>query len=276
MKFSLLDGMKPEEINQALRESGKRMFGESFKPVSTSMEDFFHEKPALHEEPSQTLYETLKDRLWNFFKRPSDESELETTVNEPGTAINQAGHGLFRRLITAAMLAPLAYIAAEVGANYVQHREPVKTVWAGDTSAAAVNLDAYLVQIESNFVDTGKRITIDDYYRRSIPRDDIAPRARMGKYKIGINGIFYGIFSKTWESYTNDNHGEKAKQVEDTFSKYGLSDIFQYFKDNSDKIFYLAFQDNFMVMYQSSKDYKIITNVPSEFTTEMKKSGLSK
>jgi hypothetical protein len=275
------DGMKPEEIDEALRESGKRMFGESFEPVSTSMEDSLskkpavHDKTALHKEPSQTLYATLKDRLRNFFK--SDQSDLETTVNEPGTAINAAGSGLFRRLFTAAMLVPLAYLATEVGANYVQHKEPVKTVWAGDTSAAAVNLDAYLVQIESNFVDAGKRINIDDYYRRSVPRDDIASGARMGKYKIGINGRFHGIFKKTLDLYLSDTSNGKGKELKDSFSKYKLDGIFRYINDNSEQFTFIGFHnEGYLELFTKNKQYKIMMPIPSGFATELVDKGLSK
>jgi tetratricopeptide (TPR) repeat protein len=164
MKFSLLDSMNPEEIDKALRESGKRMFGESFQPVSTSMEDFFSEKPAVHQEPSQTLYATLKDRFWKFFK--SDESNLETTVNEPQTAIDNAGHGLFRRLFTAAALVPLAYLAADTVINYTTTREPTAIVHAENQEARKLMMKAGFLAYKGDYAPA------EELYHQSL---DIEP-----------------------------------------------------------------------------------------------------
>jgi hypothetical protein len=193
------------------------------------------------------------------------ESELEQKTRS----------GLGRKLFTLAMI-PLAYIAADVGMNYVQHKEPVNTVWAGEKCVVAVNLDTYITQIEENFADAGKRTTIDDYYRRSVPRDDIAPGARMGKYKIGIPGSGHGIFKKTWDKYLSKNNSEKARQVEEMFSKYGLNEIYNFIEKNSDNLFYFSFRNNnYLMWFPSSKDYKIVMKVPSQFASEMKSSGLS-
>ena len=63
---------------------------------------------------------------------------------------------------------------------------------------------------------TPERVTIEEYYKRALPRDDLFPGARVGEYRLPVQGVHNGWIGDNWEKtyYENVNgYGDQIRKI---------------------------------------------------------------
>ena len=127
---------------------------------------------------------------------------------------------------------------------------------------------------EEETVSEPNKVTIEEYYQRAKPADDLMPGARIGDYQLFVKGLHWTFLNGRWnEIYSGQTEqGETLRAVLRNAHGFDADRFDSFCRWKKDELYkVIVFNEGYLLLSPKSKFHKIVIPIPPALAKRLQK-----